>query len=162
MNEFAFYLMSFALVYIIYFFLVLMNEKTLKKYEHSAEVSYLKGKYGMKINAKNIGKIAVQLAILNSLVVANTVLIVILLSDNYIVMMLLGFVIVIPMILIMYHLFGTYYKSEKIVNKPKTIVNEIKKPVNKAKTIVNEIKKPVSKPKKVAKKAKITKKSVSK
>lgn len=113
MGEFIAYLLCFGFVYLIYFFLIIGREKKRAMYRTSMEVLYLEEKY--KINTKKINskQLAQQLALANAFIIANTVLLISFI-DNLVIKILVGFVVLIPMILIVYHLIGTYYQRKEV------------------------------------------------
>ena len=54
MKELIFYLVVFILVYLFYVIFVLNRKNVLKKFYEGKELRYLKYKYGIKVNDKNL------------------------------------------------------------------------------------------------------------
>ena len=112
MKELILYLIVFVIVYLFYLVFVLNRKNVLKKFPDGKEMSYLKIKYGIKVNEKNIKKIAHSVCLANSFILATTVYIVCL-FDNLIVELLVGMLTLLLLILSLYHLIGTYYKNKQ-------------------------------------------------
>lgn len=112
MKELILYLFTFILVYLFYLVFVLSRKNILKKFPDSKNGMYLKIKYGLKINDKNIKKIANSVFLANSFILSTTVYIVCL-FDSFILGLLVSVIPLILMIIILYHLIGTYYKKKQ-------------------------------------------------
>ena len=112
MKELIFYLIIFVLVYLFYVVFVLSRKNVLKKFPNGKEMRYLKYKYGIKVNDKNIKKIANAVFLANSFILSTTVFVVCL-FNNLIIEVVVGFVTLIVLMLGLYHLIGTYYKKKQ-------------------------------------------------
>ena len=112
MKELIFYIVIFVLVYLFYLIFVLGRKNVLNKFPNGKEMSYLKFKYGIKVNDKNIKKIANSIFLANSFILTTTVYIVCL-FDNLLIEAIVGMVTLIVLILSVYHLIGTYYKKKQ-------------------------------------------------
>jgi hypothetical protein len=110
--ELILYLGTFILAYLFYFVFVLSRNSVLKKFPDGKEMSYLKYKYGIKINDKNLKKVAHTVCLANSFILATTVYVVCL-FDSLVLEVLIGIVTLIILILVIYHLIGTYYKKKQ-------------------------------------------------
>lgn len=108
MKELIFFLIVFLLVYLIYLFFIILRKKKLEKYYNSTEVRYLVGRYKINIQKSNMKEVANGMALANAFVISTTVSIVSLLN-NLVLKLLVGFVVLIPLILITYHLMGRYF-----------------------------------------------------
>ena len=115
MKEIIFFIITFLIVYLIYYIFVIRKKKALEKWQNGKEMSYLKKVYKIKI--VNIKQMANVVAIANALIVATTVSIVSL-FNNFISQMLMGFVILMGLILLIYHIIGRYY--QKVSQNTKT------------------------------------------
>lgn len=113
MENVIIYIVSFTFIYLIYFFVIINREKKRNLYRKSTEVLYLEKKYKLNIDKINMKELAHLLSLANAFIIANVVLI-ISFVDSIILKMLLGFVVLIPMIIIVYHLIGTYYKKKEV------------------------------------------------
>ena len=110
MKELLFYLIMFILVYLFYVIFVLCRKNVLKKFPDGKEIKYLKFKYGIKVNDKNIKKIANTIFLANSFILSTTVFVVCL-FDNLILEIIVGVITLLVLILGIYHLIGIYYKN---------------------------------------------------
>ena len=112
MREFILYLVIFVLVYLFYIIFVLSRKSVFKKFIDSKEIKYLKFKYGIKVNDSNLKKIANKIFLANSFILATTVSIVSL-FESLLLQILIGVITLIILILVVYHLIGTYYKKKQ-------------------------------------------------
>ena len=112
MRDFIFYLIIFVLVYLFYVIFVLCRRSVLRNFPNGKEMKYLKFKYGIKVNDKNIKKIANTVFLGNSFILSTTVFVVCL-FDNLVIEILVGLVTLIILLLSVYHLIGIYYKKKQ-------------------------------------------------
>lgn len=112
MKELIFYLVVFILVYLFYVIFVLNRKNVLKKFPEGKEIRYLKFKYGIRINDKNIKKIANTVFLGNSFILSTTVSMVCL-FNNLLVEIVVGFITLIGLMLGVYHLIGIYYRKKQ-------------------------------------------------
>ena len=112
MRELLLYLGTFVLAYLFYLIFVLSRKRVLKKFPDSKNAKYLKIKYDIKINEKNVKGIANCVFLANSFILATTVFIVCL-FDSFILGLIVCVLPLILMIVILYHLIGTHYKKKQ-------------------------------------------------
>lgn len=112
MKELILYLFTFVLAYLFYLIFVLSRKSVLKKFPDSKNMQYLKIKYGIKVNDKNIKKIANSVFLANSFILATTVFIVCL-FDSFILGLIVVILPLILMIVILYHIIGTHFKKKQ-------------------------------------------------
>jgi len=112
MKELIFYLVVFILVYLFYVIFVLNRKNVLKKFPEGKELRYLKYKYGIKVNDKNLKKIANTIFLANSFILSTTVYIVCL-FNNLLIEIIVGVITLLILILGIYHLIGIYYKKKQ-------------------------------------------------
>ena len=112
MRELIFYLIVFVFVYLFYLIFVLNRKNVLKKFPNGKEMRYLKYKYGIKVNEKNIKKIANTVFLGNSFILSTTVFVVCI-FNNLLLEIILGLITLIILMLGVYHLIGTYYKKKQ-------------------------------------------------
>lgn len=112
MRELIFYLIMFVFVYLFYLIFVLNRKNVLKKFPNGKEMRYLKYKYGIKVNEKNIKKIANTVFLGNSFILSTTVFVVCI-FNNLLLEIILGLITLIILMLGVYHLIGTYYKKKQ-------------------------------------------------
>lgn len=110
MKEFIIYLVTLGFIYLVYFALIITNKKRKIQYKKSSEIIYLERKYKLDVNKIGMNKLMHILALANAFIIANT-MVIINLVDGYLFKIMLGFVVILPMIIGVYHLVGTYYQS---------------------------------------------------
>ena len=111
-KEIILYLGTFGLVYLFYVVFVLSRKNVLKKFPDSKNMMYLKIKYGIKINDKNIKGIANSVFLANAFIMATTVYVACLFK-SFILGIAAAIVPLILLILVMYHIIGTHYKKKQ-------------------------------------------------
>jgi len=112
MRELILYLITFVLAYLFYVVFVLCRKNVLKKIPDGKEMTYLKIKYGIKVNDSNLKKIANLIFLVNSFILATTVYVVCL-FESLILEIIVGVVTLILLILVFYHLLGTYLQKKQ-------------------------------------------------
>ena len=112
MRELVLYLIIFIIAYLFYVIFVLSRKNVLKKFPNGKEMTYLKYKYNIKINDKNLKKIANIIFLANSFILATTVYVVCL-FESLILEIIVGVVTLILLILVFYHLLGTYLQKKQ-------------------------------------------------
>lgn len=113
MKDFIIFILMFLISYCIYYFLVLSRPKKLNKYKKSTEVLYLTNLYNLDISKLNFKIFARTLILVNSLIISLVVQIIIYV-DNYLLMIILGFALIILFILVGYHLLSKYYQRKVV------------------------------------------------
>ena len=116
MQEIIFYILCFLLVYLIYLCFVVFRKKKLNKYRTSTEVRYLEYRYHINMENINLKKMANTMALANAFIISNTVTIISFI-DETLLKLAVGFVVLIPMILLVYHIVGKYYQKKYGVKK---------------------------------------------
>lgn len=112
MEELIFYFITFITVYLLYLFFVILKGKKSEQFKNSTEMQFLRKKYKVDIEAIGMTKLAHISAIANAFIIANTVSIIGFI-DNVVLKMVTGFVILLPMIIIIYHFIGKYYQTKQ-------------------------------------------------
>ena len=112
MKELILYLITFVLAYLFYVVFVLCRKNVLKKISDGKEMTYLKIKYGIKVNDSNLKKIANLIFLVNSFILATTVYVVCL-FESLILEIVVGVITLILLILVFYHLLGTYLQKKQ-------------------------------------------------
>ena len=95
-----------------YVIFVLCRKNILKKFPNGKEVKYLKFKYGIKVNDKNLKSVAHSVFLGNAFILSTTVFI-ICLFDSLLLKILIGLITLIILMLGVYHLIGMYYKKKQ-------------------------------------------------
>ena len=112
MEELIFYFITFILVYLLYLFFVILKGKKRVRFKGSTEMQFLEKRYKLDVEEIGVTKLAHVCALCNAFIIANTVSIISLI-DNLFLKMITGFFILLPMIIIIYHLVGKYYQNKQ-------------------------------------------------
>ena len=112
MKELILYLLTFIITYLVYFVFVLRRKSVLEKFPEGKEMKYLKIKYGVKINEKNLKSIANKVCLANSFIIATTVYVVCLFKSLF-VEIIVGLATILILIFILYYIIGTYYRKKQ-------------------------------------------------
>ena len=112
MRSFIFYVIIFGMVYLFYLIFVLSRKNVLKNFPDGKEMKYLKFKYGIKVNEKNLKKIANSVFLGNSFILSTTVFVVCL-FDSLLMEILVGLITLIVLMLSVYHIIGIYYRKKQ-------------------------------------------------
>jgi hypothetical protein len=113
MEEFIIYIVILMFSYASYCILILNSNKKIEKYKKSSEVLYLIRKYKIDLKKVNFKKMARVMALANSFILANTVFIASF-FESWIIKVLISFILITPMILVVYHLLGTHYSKKDV------------------------------------------------
>ena len=100
---------SFLIVYLFYLLTVILQTKKYEKFKKSNQVLYFVKKYKIDINKINMKKFTNLLALSNSLIIS-IAFCATFLVDNFILQLLIGLIVLIPLIFIFYKLLGNYLK----------------------------------------------------
>lgn len=112
MKEVIFSFIVFVVLYLFYLVAVIMKKNKLDKFMKGAEITYLKRRYKLSLNNINKKVLANIIALTNSLIISITILLVVLI-DNYILKLMIAFIILVPLIIIAYHIIGTILKKRE-------------------------------------------------
>jgi hypothetical protein len=100
----------FVLAYVLYYFLLIRRSKKYNPEKVPQEISFLTNRYRLDFNKINYRKLLKLLALVNSLIMAITAVI-IGFVDNFLIQILLAFLILFPLIYIVYTIIGKYYQK---------------------------------------------------
>lgn len=110
------YLLTFAvtfiLIYLIYYFLIVRRKSGLENLKKGKQIEFLVNVYKIDLKKINFKKFANSLALTNSFILSFT-LTISELVDNYVLKILLCFIILIPLIIVMYKILGETYKKKE-------------------------------------------------
>ncbi|MEE3342998.1 MAG: hypothetical protein VZS44_02795 [Bacilli bacterium] len=109
MRIFIEYILVFILVYLLNYFLLVRNNKKLKKKDMSPELVYLNKLYDIDVKKIDYKKFVYINAFLNTFIVTSIYIIIIYLISSLILRIILGIVLLLLMIIICYGLLGRYY-----------------------------------------------------
>ena len=107
-KELELFIFTFLVIYLSYIVFVLCRKKVLSKFPNSISAIYLKKRYNVTINDKNLKKVAHAVYLANSITVS-----IVCLFKSFILGLLAGIVPLILMILVFYHVLGMIFKGGK-------------------------------------------------
>lgn len=108
MEDIILFFMSFALVYLAYQLFIVRKAKKKNAKKKPIEVIYLVNKYRLDLDKINYKLLLQCISIVSSLDIS-LILSIVFLFDNYFYRIISIIVLVIPTILLSYHIVGTYY-----------------------------------------------------
>jgi hypothetical protein len=106
------FIFCFVTFYLIYSLVVVYRKKGFEKFKTSKQLMFFKQAYKLNLKKLDIKSFAKSLALTNSFIIAFTCT-VIELFDNIILKLLIGFVILIPLMLLMYKILGNIYLKKE-------------------------------------------------
>ncbi len=115
MDKVLFSLGVFILLYLFYLITVINRKGKLDKFFEGVEITYLKKRYKLSLKKINKKALAHTIALTNSFIVSITILTVFIV-DNYILKLMIAFIILMPLIIISYHIIGVNLKRKEDKN----------------------------------------------
>lgn len=112
MNYLFTFLFCFIVVYLCYSLVVIYRKKGFEKFKTSKQLIYFEKAYKINPEKINLKHFAQSLALTNAFIIAFTCTI-IEIFDNLIIKLMVGFIILLPLMLLMYKLLGTIYKKKE-------------------------------------------------
>lgn len=106
------FVFCFLVIYLLYLFIIVLRKKGLEKFKTSKQLDYFKIKFKLDIKKLNFKKFANALAVTNAFIIAFTVT-VIEVFDNWILKVLVAFLILLPLMYLLYNVIGKYYKKKE-------------------------------------------------
>ena len=106
------FLFCFIFIYLVYFVVIVNRKKGLESLKKGKQLDFFKKAYNIDFRKINIKSFANALGLTNSFIMALTITI-IEIFDNLIIKLLVGFVIIIPLMLIMYKILGNIYQKKE-------------------------------------------------
>ncbi|MBR3523511.1 MAG: hypothetical protein IKN87_02370 [Bacilli bacterium] len=110
----------FLIVYLMYYLFVIRSKKAMIKMQNGKEMLFLKRNYHLDYDKLDTKKVANSVALINAFIISFTTEVVCLLNSwisNFylwlICSMFMAIVILFPLIIILYHLVGTYYNKKQ-------------------------------------------------
>ena len=112
MDKIIYFLIVFLFVYLIYLITVISKVDKNNKFKNSKQVLYFKNVYKINIDKLNLLSFAHIISLTNAFIIALTATI-INIFDKLFIKMMVCFVILLPLILILYHIIGKIYKKKE-------------------------------------------------
>lgn len=105
------FVFCFVIVYLVYSLIVILRKKGFEKFKTSKQLIFFETAYKIDFKKINLKSFAHALALTNAFIIALTCTI-IEIFDNLILKLAVGFVILFPLMLLMYKILGTIYKKK--------------------------------------------------
>lgn len=112
MNYIVLFMISFILIYITYYIVIINRKKGLKSFKKGKQLEFFIKAYKLDKNKLNIKKFANSLSLTNSFIIALTITIMEFI-DNLIIKLLLCVIILTTLMLVMYNYLGKAYKKKE-------------------------------------------------
>ena len=106
------FIFCFIVVYLFYSLVLIFRKKGFEKFKTSKQLIYFKQAYKINPEKINLKSFAHSLALTNAFIIAITCT-VIEIFDNLIFKLLVGFVMLVPLMLLMYKILGKVYKKKE-------------------------------------------------
>lgn len=106
------FIVSFLIIYLVYYLIVVRRKKGLEAFKTGKQVMFFKNAYKLDLEKLDYKKFSNSLSLVNAFIIAFTVTILEFI-DGFILKLLIGFVILIPLILICYYILGKIYKRKE-------------------------------------------------
>lgn len=111
MNSVYTFLISFTVIYLVYFLVIVNRKKGLESFKNGKQLEFFKTVYKLDFRKIDIKKFANKLALVNALIMA-IVITVMEFIDSLFLKMTVGFILLIILMLITYKLLGQSYKKK--------------------------------------------------
>ena len=105
------FIIVFLVVFLLYLITVIENKRKLLNFPKTNQALLLINKYQLKIDKDNVKELAVKIALANSFVIGLAIT-VIELVNNFLLKLLVGFLVMLPLILVLYHIIGKSMQKE--------------------------------------------------
>ena len=106
------YVYVFLFCFVIVYLVVVRRKKGLESFKKGKQLEFFKNVYKLDLNKLDYRKFANSLSMTNAFIIALTVTI-IEIFDKLVIKLVAGFVILIPLILLMYTILGKIYKKKE-------------------------------------------------
>ncbi len=113
------YIISYALVFLLYYLLFIRKKTKYNKNKVPVEYYYVISLYGLKEKDIDYKKFMYMTLFVNTFIIVTTYIIVFKLLDNWIWMVICGIVIIILLIVICYGIIGRYYQKKQKIERRK-------------------------------------------
>ena len=114
MKEFVIFLLSYLVVFFAYQLFVVKPAKKNKKKKQPTEIKYLISKYGLDMKKISYNQLLQIVALVSSFDIA-FVCSLIMIPSNFFIRLLVGFISIIVLILVSYHLVYLFYKKKGMI-----------------------------------------------
>lgn len=106
------FVFAFTLIYLFYLFTVILQKKRYDKFKESNQVMFFVKRYKLDRDKINIKKFINVISLVNSFIIAISFT-VSSISSNFIIELLIGLLVIVPLMLLSYHVIGISLKKEE-------------------------------------------------
>ena len=106
------FIVCFLIIFLLYAAIVIWRKKGFEKFKTSKQLIFFEKAYNINFKKINLKTFAHSLALTNAFIIAFTCT-VIEIFDNLILKLCVGFVILLPLMLLMYKILGTIFKKKE-------------------------------------------------
>ena len=112
MKYLGIFIMCFIIIYLVYFFVIINRKKGLEKFSNGKQLEFFKSAYKLDFRKIDIKKFANSFSLANAFIMSMTITIIEFI-DNFILKMFLAFIILIPLMLIVYKILEIIYRKKE-------------------------------------------------
>lgn len=106
------FVFCFLVIYLLYLGIIVLRKKGLEKFKTSKQLEYFKIKFKLNVDKLDIKSFAHTIALTNAFIIGATVAIGGLV-DNFVLKLMIAFIILMPSIYIIYNIIGSHYKKKE-------------------------------------------------
>lgn len=106
------FVFAFTIIYLFYLFTVILQKKRYDKFKESNQVMFFVKRYKLDKDKINIKKFINVISLVNSFIIAISFT-VSSISSNFIIELLIGLLVIVPLMLLSYHVIGISLKKEE-------------------------------------------------
>ena len=107
------FIFSFIIIYLVYYLIIVSRKRGLEAFKDGKQVLFFKNAYNLDLKKLDYKKFANSLSLTNAFIIAVTVTIIELINKSLTLKLLVGFIVLIPLILISYYFLGKIYKKKE-------------------------------------------------
>lgn len=113
MDYIILFLISFLIVYLAYYLIIVRRDKGIEAFKKGKQVLFFKNAYKLNLRKLDYKKFANNLSLVNAFIIAFTVTVIEMVSVSLPLKLLISIVILIPLMLICYYILGRVYKKKE-------------------------------------------------
>lgn len=113
MENLLLFILSFIIIYLVYYLVVVSRKKGIEAFKKGKQVLFFKNAYNLNLKKLDYKKFANSLALTNAFIIAFTVTVIEIINKSLTLKLLVGFIILIPLILVSYYILGKIYKKKE-------------------------------------------------
>ena len=107
------FFVSFLIVYLAYYLVIVRRDKGLEAFKKGKQVLFFKNVYKLDLKKLDYKKFANSLSLVNAFIIAVTVTVIEMIDVSLTFKLLISIVVLVPLILICYYILGKIYKKKE-------------------------------------------------